>query len=114
MSPHGVIGEYDGIDMVIAKQIAESNGMTAAMENMEFDSLLVALQNGQIDAVIAGMTATDERRETVISSIILPWRQIWLTRKSVCYRAIPEKPVCRIWATPTRLSRRAQRRSWSW
>jgi polar amino acid transport system substrate-binding protein len=61
----GVIGEYDGIDMAIAKQIAESNGMTAAMENMEFDSLLVALQNGQIDAVIAGMTATDERRETV-------------------------------------------------
>lgn len=61
----GVIGEYDGIDMVIAKQIAEDNGMTAAMENMEFDSLLVALQNGQIDAVIAAMTATDERRETV-------------------------------------------------
>ena len=61
----GVIGEYDGIDMAIAKQIAEDNGMTAKMENMEFDSLLVALQNGQIDAVIAGMTATDERRETV-------------------------------------------------
>ncbi len=61
----GVIGEYDGIDMAIAKQIAEESGMTAAMENMEFDSLLVALQNGQIDAVIAGMTATDERRETV-------------------------------------------------
>ncbi len=61
----GVIGEFDGIDMAIAKQIAEENGMTVAMESMEFDSLLVALQNGQIDAVIAGMTATDERRETV-------------------------------------------------
>lgn len=61
----GVIGEYDGIDMAIAKQIAEDNGQTAAIENMEFDSLLVALQNGQIDAVIAGMTATDERREAV-------------------------------------------------
>lgn len=61
----GAIGEYDGIDMAIAKQIAEENGMMAAVENMEFDSLLVALQNGQIDAVIAGMTATDERRETV-------------------------------------------------
>ena len=65
VTSNGVIGEYDGIDMAIAKQIAESNGMTAAVENMEFDSLLVALQNGQIDAVIAGMTATDERRETV-------------------------------------------------
>ena len=61
----GVIDQYDGIDMAIAKQIAEENGKTAVIENMEFDSLLVALQNGQIDAAIAGMTVTDERKETV-------------------------------------------------
>jgi polar amino acid transport system substrate-binding protein len=65
----GVIDEFDGIDMAIAKQIAEENGMTAAMESMEFDSLLVALQNGQIDAVIAGMTVTDERKEAVDFSV---------------------------------------------
>lgn len=65
VSANGVIGEYDGIDLAIAKQIAEENGYTPAMENMEFDSLLVALQNGQIDAVIAGMTVTDERKQTV-------------------------------------------------
>lgn len=59
----GVIDQYDGIDMAIAKKIAEKNGMTAAIENMEFDSLLVALENGQIDAAIAGMTVTDERKE---------------------------------------------------
>ncbi|MBD5484137.1 MAG: transporter substrate-binding domain-containing protein [Lachnospiraceae bacterium] len=61
----GVIDQYDGIDMAIAKQIAEENGMTAAVENMEFDSLLIALQNGQIDAAIAGMTVTEERLESV-------------------------------------------------
>ncbi len=65
ISTEGVIGEFDGIDMVIAKQIAEENGMTAVIENMEFDSLLIALQNGQIDAVIAGMTVTAERAEAV-------------------------------------------------
>lgn len=65
VTSNGVIGQYDGIDMAIAKQIAEENGMTAAIENMEFDSLLVALQNGQIDAVIAGMTVTEERQEKV-------------------------------------------------
>lgn len=65
----GVIDQYDGIDMAIAKQIAEDNGMTAAVENMEFDSLLVALQNGQIDAAIAGMTVTDERKEAVDFSV---------------------------------------------
>ncbi len=65
----GVIDQYDGIDMAIAKQIAEENNMTPAVENMEFDSLLVALQNGQIDAVIAGMTVTEERKEAVDFSV---------------------------------------------
>lgn len=65
VAQEGVIGEFDGIDMAIAKQIAEENGMTAEIENMEFDSLIVALQNGQIDAVIAGMTVTEERAEAV-------------------------------------------------
>ena len=65
VASNGVIDQYDGIDMAIAKQIAEDNGMTAAVENMEFDSLLIALQNGQIDAAIAGMTVTEERLESV-------------------------------------------------
>ena len=65
ISAEGVIDEFDGIDMVIAKTIAEENGMKAVIENMEFDSLLIALQNGMIDAVIAGMTVTEERAEAV-------------------------------------------------
>ncbi len=59
----GVIDQYDGIDMAIAKQIAEENGKTARIENMEFESLIIALQNGQIDAAIAAMTVTEERKE---------------------------------------------------
>ncbi len=65
----GTIGEFDGIDMVIAKQIAEDQGKTAAINNMEFDSLLLALQNGQVDAVIAGMTIDPERAEAVDFSV---------------------------------------------
>ena len=65
VSGTGVIGEFDGIDMAIADKIAKDNGKTAAINNMEFDSLLLALQNGQVDAVIAGMTITDERKEAV-------------------------------------------------
>ena len=61
----GVIDQYDGIDMAIAKQIGEANGIDVSIENMEFDSLIVALSNGQIDAVIAGMTVTDERAKAV-------------------------------------------------
>ena len=65
ISAEGVIGEYDGIDMAIADLIAKDNGMTAEISNMEFDSLLIALENGQIDAAIAGMTITAERLESV-------------------------------------------------
>ena len=69
VTANGVIGEFDGIDMAIAKQIAEENGMTAKIENMEFDSLLLAIENGQIDAAIAGMTINEERLEAVDMSI---------------------------------------------
>lgn len=69
VTSNGVIDQYDGIDMAIARQIAEKNGMTPTIENMEFASLLVALQNGQIDAAIAGMTVTDEKKEEADFSI---------------------------------------------
>ncbi len=65
----GVIGEYDGIDMAIAKQIGKDTEMKVKIENMEFDSLLLALENGQVDAVIAGMTITDEKKDAVSFSI---------------------------------------------
>lgn len=65
VTANGVLGEYDGIDMAIAKKIGEDNGVEVSMESMEFDSLLIALQNGQVDAIIAGMTVTDERKEAV-------------------------------------------------
>ena len=69
VSAKGVIGEFDGIDIAIADKIAKDNGMTAKISNMEFDSLLIALENGQIDAVIAGMTVTEERKLSVNFSI---------------------------------------------
>lgn len=65
VTSNGVIDQFDGIDIAIAKQIGDDNGMTAKIENMEFDSLLIALENGQIDATIAGMTVTEERAQKV-------------------------------------------------
>ena len=65
VTANGVIGEFDGIDMAIVKEIGEDNACEVNIENMEFDSLLLALENGQVDAVIAGMTITDEKKEAV-------------------------------------------------
>lgn len=62
---NGVIDQYSGIDMEIIKKIAEDNGAEVEINNMEFDSLIMALKGGKLDAVIAGMTVTDERKEEV-------------------------------------------------
>lgn len=69
INAEGVIDTYDGIDMAIAKKIGEDNGLEAKIENIEFDSLLIALNNGQLDACIAGMTVTEERKQAVDFSI---------------------------------------------
>ena len=61
----GVIGEFAGIDVEIGKAVAESIGSEAVINNMDFDSLLIALNNDQVDCVIAGMTITPERQEEV-------------------------------------------------
>ena len=69
VTANGVLGKYDGIDMAIVKQIGEDIGAEIVIENMEFDSLIMALANGQIDASISGMTITEERKETVDFSV---------------------------------------------
>ncbi len=50
-----------GLDIEIAKLIAKKADMTLNVVNMDFDSLLMALENGSVDFVIAGMTVTEER-----------------------------------------------------
>lgn len=94
----GVLGQYDGIDMAIAKQIAEKNGMTAEMESMEFDSLLIALQNGQIDAAIAGMTVTEERKEEADFSVsYYQATQVMIVKEDsdiTCAADMADKKIC--------------------
>ena len=58
-------GEVAGIDAEIAKAIADKLGMTLEIKDMEFDSLIPAVQGGSIDIVLAGMTVTVERKESV-------------------------------------------------
>lgn len=71
VSANGIISSadgsqsFDGIDMAIANKIGEKYGMKAVINNMEFDSLLISLKNGQLDACIAGMTVTEDRKEEV-------------------------------------------------
>ena len=55
-------GTYaDGFDVQIAKYIAESLGVELEIMAIEWDGLIPALENGQIDMIIAGMSPTAER-----------------------------------------------------
>ncbi len=58
-------GGFAGIDVEIATAVAEKLGMTLTVKDMEFDSLLTAVQSGSIDVALAGMTVTDERKQSV-------------------------------------------------
>ena len=55
---------YGGIDVSVAKYIADEMGLTLQVENMGFDYLLPSLDKGDFDIVLAAMEATPERLET--------------------------------------------------
>lgn len=59
-------GNIIGFDMDLMEAIAEDQGFEVEFENLQFDSLVPALQSGQIDIIAAGMNGDDEeRREQV-------------------------------------------------
>lgn len=55
----------DGYDVQIARILADQLDMDLQIVKLDWDSLILSLQKDQIDAVIAGMTATDERKQQV-------------------------------------------------
>jgi len=57
--------EFAGIDVEIAQAIAEELGCELEIVDMEFDSIIASVQNGETDFGMAGMTVTDERKEEV-------------------------------------------------
>ena len=58
--------EYaNGYDVMSAKKICEANGWTLEIVRLDWDSLIPAVQSGQVDAVSAGQSMTAERAEQV-------------------------------------------------
>ena len=57
-------GAFVGIDVDLLDAIAKDQGFEYELQSLGFDAALVAVQSGQADGVIAGMSITDERKET--------------------------------------------------
>ena len=56
-------GKYVGIDVDIINAIAKNQGFNVKLTNPGFDASLNAVQSSQADAVLAGMTITDARKQ---------------------------------------------------
>lgn len=62
----GLSGQYaDGYDIQIAKYIAKAIGYNLIVKKYTWDALIPALQIDDIDCIIAGMTDTDDRRQSI-------------------------------------------------
>ncbi|SFB23055.1 amino acid ABC transporter substrate-binding protein, PAAT family [Acetitomaculum ruminis DSM 5522] len=58
-------GYASGYDVMIAKKIADGLGKKLVIVKTEWDGLSPAITSGKIDMIIAGMSATSERKETL-------------------------------------------------
>ena len=56
--------QYVGVDMDILAAVAKDQGFEYEVKNEGFDAAMGAVQAGQADGMIAGMTITDQRKET--------------------------------------------------
>lgn len=55
-------GGFEGIDVEICGAIAEKLGLELVIDDMDFDSALLAAQNGKSDVVMAGVTVNEKRQ----------------------------------------------------
>ena len=55
----------NGYDIMMAKKICEANGWKLEVKQLDWDSLIPAVQSGTVDAVIAGQSMTAEREKQV-------------------------------------------------
>lgn len=57
--------KFKGVDIEIASLIAQKLGKTLYIKDMEFDSIINSVQNGESDIGMAGMTKNEERLKQV-------------------------------------------------
>ena len=58
-------GGFAGIDVEVADAIAKKLGLELVVDDMGFDAALTAVQTGQSDIAMAGITVTDDRLEVM-------------------------------------------------
>ena len=62
-------GGFKGIDIEIAQAIADKLGLELVIDDMGFDAAMQAVQNGQSDICMAGLTVDEERLKVMEFSV---------------------------------------------
>jgi len=57
--------EYTGFDIELIKAIAEAEGLDIELKPMEFKAIIPGLQTGTLDAAVAGISITEQRKKVV-------------------------------------------------
>ena len=57
-------GSYEGIDIELIEAAAESEGFDIEFRPLGFSAGVLAVESGQVDAIIAAMSITEERKKT--------------------------------------------------
>ncbi|WP_108670869.1 transporter substrate-binding domain-containing protein [Peribacillus acanthi] len=71
-----------GFDVDLAKAIAKNLGYEITVQDMDFSGLITALQSDQVDFVLAGMTPTEERKQSVdFSNVYYTAQHMIVTKK---------------------------------
>lgn len=71
-----------GFDVDLIKAIAEESGFEVEYRNLDWNSLIPALNNKEADLVVSGMTITDERAlEVVFSDPYFTSGQAWAVKE---------------------------------
>ena len=59
------VEDFAGIDVEVAKAIAEKMGCELKIEDIAFDSIIPQISSGMADMGMAGMTVTEDRKQNV-------------------------------------------------
>ena len=58
-------GSFEGIDVEVAQAIADKLGLELVVDDMDFSSVINAVQGGKADIAMAGLTVNEERKQNV-------------------------------------------------
>lgn len=84
-------GQYAGFDIDLAQAVSEKLGIQIKFQPIDWDMKETELQNGTIDTIWNGYSATDERREKVAFTIpYMENQQVLVSKKSQNIQSIKD------------------------